>query len=309
MEQKYCKILYAGLGNAGKTSIILSLEQEYSKLSKISPTLGIERSSIDLIGTETILWDLGGQEKFREKYIRDERSFLDTDLLFYIVDIKDESLYDVSLKYYKEILNILKEYNETPEIIICIHKFDPEILDNKDFMEKFEKLKKLFLENSIGKVKVFKTSIYDRKSLVESFSYGISKLISDLNKIDLLLLNFLDDKKLEGVIFFEKNSLILSEVYKSDENKPFFLTIIMDMLTTIENIKEMKRVNEIYLVINKQFQFLLKNLVIDENTFFFVLIGEMFINLQDIWSNFLRELYPKLESIISKKGNNNSTID
>ncbi|MHA1269843.1 MAG: ADP-ribosylation factor-like protein [Candidatus Helarchaeota archaeon] len=300
MEQNFCKVLYVGLGNAGKTSIILSLEREYSKLTKISPTLGIERSKIDLMGTQTILWDFGGQEHFRDKYIKNERSFLDTDLMFYVVDIRDEPQFETSLRYYKEILKILDEYNENPQIIICIHKFDPECDSQPKFKAHFEKLAKMFNDASNRDIKIFKTSIYNKKSLIEAFSYGISKLISNLNKIDLILSNFLEDNDLDGILFFEKNSLILSEAYKNDEIKPLYLTIIMDLLTTIENIKDMKRVNEIYLNINKQLQILLKNIIIDETTFFIILIGQKYLNLQDIWSTFLKENYPDIENIISK---------
>ncbi|MHA1231932.1 MAG: ADP-ribosylation factor-like protein [Candidatus Helarchaeota archaeon] len=301
MEKNYCKILYVGLSNAGKTSIILSLEREYSKMSKISPTLGIERSKLDLMGTETILWDLGGQEKFREKYIKDERSFFDTDLLFYVVDIKEPNLYETSLQYYQEILKILEEYNENPKIVVCIHKFDPDLYDDEEYEKKFQELKKSFEQISKREIKVFKTSIYNKKSLIESFSYGISMLIPDLNKIDLILNNFLDENKLEGILFFEKNSLVLSEAYKSEENKDFFLTVIIDLFSIIEKVREMKRINEIHIVINKQIQLLLKNIVIDETTFFLVLIGEKFIDLHQVWSLFLKEKYPEIEEIIKKQ--------
>ena len=305
MVQNYCKILYVGLANAGKTSIILSLEQEYSSLSKVSPTLGVERTKMDLMGTEAIVWDLGGQDSFREKYIRDIRNFMDTDLIFYVVDIKDKSQYDSSIRYFKEIIKILDEFNEKLEIIICIHKFDPESANINEHDKDFQNLKKRFEENSSRKIKVFKTSIYNKKSLIESFSSGFSKLISDLDNIDLILNNFLNEFKFEGIVFFEKNSLILSEVYKSEENKSFFLTIIMDMLTTIENIKGMKRVNELFLDINNQLQFLLKNIIINETNFFLVLIGDISVNIHKVWSIFFEQQYPEIEKIINKI--NNST--
>lgn len=294
---KFLKILYVGLGNAGKTSIILTLEKEYNKLSKLSPTLGIDRTSFDLVGAEAIIWDFGGQDKFREKYLRDNRNFIDTDLIFYIIDIKDEGNYEESLKYYKEVLNILEEYNENLEIIVCIHKYDPD-LDVTVYDEKYQELKEKFMRVSKTDIKIFKTSIYDRKSLIEAFSYGISKLLSDLNKIDLVLLDFLDHHGLDGILFFEKNSLIVSEVYKSKEDKSLFLTIITTLIDLIERIEKMRRINELHLILNRNQQLLLKNIIIDKSDFFIVLIAKRDLEIQELWNVFLKKGYPKIEEII-----------
>jgi len=304
MNKRFIKVLYVGLSNAGKTSIILSLEKDYSRLGKLTPTLGIERSKMDLMGTETIFWDFGGQEKFIEKYLKDNISFLDSDLIFYILDIKDPEQYDKSFQYFENILKILNEYNENPEIIVCIHKFDPDIQNNPEYQEKFEILKERFRKIAKKDIHVFKTSIYNKKSLIEAFSYGISKLLTDFAKIDIILSNFLEEQNLEGILFFEKNSLILSEVYRNDSNKDFYLTIIMDLFTTIEKLKNIRRINELSIVINNQIQFLMKNVAIDNTNFFLVLIGSNFINIKDIWKIFLKEKFPKIEKIIIniKKG-------
>ena len=66
------KIIFAGLDRGGKTSIILSLKKQFSFINS-GATLGIERSSITqtkCLGFELTAWDLGGQLKFREDYLR-----------------------------------------------------------------------------------------------------------------------------------------------------------------------------------------------------------------------------------------------
>ncbi|MBD3229402.1 MAG: hypothetical protein GF329_14550 [Candidatus Lokiarchaeota archaeon] len=298
--EKFLKVLYVGLANAGKTSIILTLEKEYKKLSKLSPTLGIERTSLDLMGAEAIIWDFGGQDKFREKYLRDNRNFIDTDLIFYVIDIKDEENYEESFKYYKKILKILKKYEEDPEIIVCIHKYDPD-LDEAIYDEKYQELKKEFIDISKKEIKIFKTSIYNKKTLIEAFSYGVSKLLSDLNKIDLILLEFLDEQMLEGVLFFEKNSLIISEAYKDEGDKSFFLTVITNLIDLIEKSEKKRRLNELYLVLNRNLKLLLKHIIIDKSDFFVVLISKGESDIQELWNLFLKNKYPKIEEIIKEK--------
>jgi small GTP-binding protein len=301
MQKNILKICYCGLSNAGKTSIILSLEREYAELSRITPTLGIDRTTIDLLKSDVLsLWDMGGQEKFREKYIDEVRSFLDTDLIFYVVDIRDDEQYDASLTYYKEILKVLKESNEDPEIIVCFHKFDPNIENKLHYIKNVENLQKLFEENTKKELKFFKTSIYNKKSLIESFSSGISTLIPDLNNIDLILNLFIIETEIEGILFFEKNSLILSEAYKKEKDKSLFLTIITDMLTTLENIKELQRVNEIDLILNRQLHFLLKNVIIDKTDFFTAIVARD-KDIQEIWNKFLKNEFPKIEKILLER--------
>ena len=47
-SEKTYKILFTGLGGAGKTSIISALKREFSKIALIEPTRGAQRSSFKL---------------------------------------------------------------------------------------------------------------------------------------------------------------------------------------------------------------------------------------------------------------------
>ena len=44
------KILFTGLDDAGKTSIILALQREFSKIAVLSPTRGAQRRIFDFLG-------------------------------------------------------------------------------------------------------------------------------------------------------------------------------------------------------------------------------------------------------------------
>ncbi len=60
-KEKTYKILFTGLDGAGKTSIILALQREFSKIAVIEPTRGPHRTTFKLLGREVSEWDLGGQ--------------------------------------------------------------------------------------------------------------------------------------------------------------------------------------------------------------------------------------------------------
>ena len=86
MEQ--FKALFVGLAGAGKTSIILTLRRQFSDLSDLKPTKGIERSEIDILGFKILTWDLGGQDIYRAEYKKKEAViFSETEILYYIVDM------------------------------------------------------------------------------------------------------------------------------------------------------------------------------------------------------------------------------
>ena len=63
------KILFTGLDDAGKTSIILALKREYSKIAIIKPTKGAQRRIFEFLGKDISEWDLGGQERYRISYL------------------------------------------------------------------------------------------------------------------------------------------------------------------------------------------------------------------------------------------------
>ena len=64
------KILILGLANSGKTSIALSMKNVTDLISftSLQPTRGIEISEFEKENIEFLIWDFGGQEKYREQY-------------------------------------------------------------------------------------------------------------------------------------------------------------------------------------------------------------------------------------------------
>ena len=86
------KILFTGLDGAGKTSIILTLQREYSKIALLEPTRGAQRNNFKFLGKEISEWDLGGQKSYRISYLKNpSKYFEDTEIAIYVIDILDTS--------------------------------------------------------------------------------------------------------------------------------------------------------------------------------------------------------------------------
>ncbi len=171
------KIIFAGLDNSGKTSIILSLQKNFSYFNT-KPTLGLSRSvysTLDCLGFEIVLWDLGAQRKFRKNYFKNRyQVFTSTSSVFYVIDIQDSKRYDESIEYFSKIVETYKELGEKTDFFICFHKVDPEISNRNEIQEKIDFLMNILLSIvSESNISFFKTTIYDLSSLFLAFSKGI----------------------------------------------------------------------------------------------------------------------------------------
>ncbi|MHA2088065.1 MAG: ADP-ribosylation factor-like protein [Promethearchaeota archaeon] len=124
------KLIFAGLDDSGKTSFLLSVDRKYSKLIGLKPTTGASIKSIEALGATIFLWDLGGQLKFRRKYIDKAEIYLyEADLIFYFIDIKNENRFEESIEYLLSIKKVLREYNQNTPIVYILSKGDSDILN------------------------------------------------------------------------------------------------------------------------------------------------------------------------------------
>ena len=86
------KIVLMGLDNSGKTSIVLCLKgvKNLSSFSTIKPTRGFEINKFNSLGSEFRIWDFGGQEIFREDYLKNFKNHIKgANKLIYVIDIQD----------------------------------------------------------------------------------------------------------------------------------------------------------------------------------------------------------------------------
>ena len=161
------KIVIMGLDNSGKSSIVLCLKgvKNLTSFSAIKPTRGFEINKFKTLGSDFNIWDFGGQEKFREDYIKNFNNHIKgANKFIYVLDIQDNKRYDLSLEYLAKIIALLQEKKLNPDFSLFLHKFDPDIeVINKEINEEL-------IETLIKQIKdiipqsfphqIYKTSIY-----------------------------------------------------------------------------------------------------------------------------------------------------
>jgi len=196
------KVIVVGLDNAGKTAILnkfggkLGIED----LATLAPTKGVDRRNIQMEDSdvELFIWDMGGQKKYRDKYLtQPEQYFLEIDLLIYVIDIQDPERFAESFEYFEEILKILKMLEEDPFIMVYIHKHDPDLRRNPEIELSVELLKdnlnQLLTQYGFD-FEAYLTSIYSLISNEPEFSKYIKDVMKSAHSLTNPTL-----KKVEGL--------------------------------------------------------------------------------------------------------------
>jgi hypothetical protein len=228
------KILLAGLDDAGKSSFLLSVDQKYSKLLGLKPTQGAKINSIQALGATIFLWDLGGQISLREKYLSKAHIYLyEADLLFYFIDIRNQSRFEESIEYLENIKRVLQKFDQKTPIIYIFSKADPDIINSSKTKDNVEKLVK-YLNKEI-QFEIYFTSIFDPFSILRAFSTGIAKLSPNRVLIEHNLHNFCKKAKVYLGLLMSSDGLILAESYSAKASK----------ITKIEKPEELLSVFEL----------------------------------------------------------------
>ncbi len=157
------KLIFAGLDSAGKTTIYKATMKEIpvQELASTKPTRGIERNISDFMDLDFSVWDLGGQQSYRETYLSKPEIFNSTKALIFVVDIQDVDRFQEAYQYYLDIMNILINVEPRPKVYVLFHKFDPD--KAAKLRSHFFKATKLFRQaDKITGMKFtgFATSIY-----------------------------------------------------------------------------------------------------------------------------------------------------
>ncbi len=214
---KELKIAFAGLDNAGKTSFLIALRKKYNFhefVKELLPTKLIEFNAFNFLNQYNVnIWDMGGQEKYRQLYVKNLIYFEETDFLYYMIDIQDESRFEATLSYLKKILAIYKDLEYNKEVIICLSKYDPKLKNNSNIMTRKQELIKLISEqNPEMHFKFFDTSYYDIASLTLAMSYSLNQIVQ-INELQEYIKSFGKNFECQYVILYSDNGLIISDYY------------------------------------------------------------------------------------------------
>eukprot|EP00668_Euglena_longa_P029028 GGOE01036366.1.p1 GENE.GGOE01036366.1~~GGOE01036366.1.p1 ORF type:complete len:216 (-),score=26.38 GGOE01036366.1:201-848(-) len=120
------KVLILGLDNAGKTTFLEQLKNQFSpsggmSLEKITPTVGLNIGRIELSGCKLLVWDLGGQVSLRKIW---DKYYSETHAVCFVIDAADPERFE-------EVRGTFETLLENPSlgdvpIMICANKRDKE---------------------------------------------------------------------------------------------------------------------------------------------------------------------------------------
>ncbi len=186
------KIGILGLENAGKTSIIKTLQHTYQIGQPLYPTKNVERTFFTLFGQQGSVWDFGGQAIYRNIYLKNPDRFLSgIRYLFFVIDVQDFNRFPEALQYFKRVYEYSS--NQNPQLIasILFHKSDPELIEKPEVKQRIDKLKKEI--HRIGEdieLGFYETTSYDPLSVFTAFSLPIVGDQAIYSSLSTLFANF-----------------------------------------------------------------------------------------------------------------------
>ena len=222
ISNKDKKILFVGLENAGKTSIIKILQERYSALKTILPTKGVNREEVDIFGYSVFVWDLGGQEQYRKQYIeKPAMYFCETDIIVFCFDIQEKEKKEEALDYFKSILDKINELSIKVPILVVFTKYDPDVqsydepnLIRLEVMDKIQSLndKELDIGFAIS-------SIFDRNSIEEVFSMVLKRISTSNVVIEEMLKIYLKNIKGRAICLTNETGLLYGSAGMTEEDE------------------------------------------------------------------------------------------
>ncbi|MFW9999874.1 MAG: ADP-ribosylation factor-like protein [Candidatus Hodarchaeota archaeon] len=222
------KILLFGPAGAGKTSLMRTtcLGYNFMKVLNLKPTKGVSRENFIFRGImELNVWDLGGQERYLERYFSESQRELIFSEATTAVFMVDSAAIDPEVRnIFDKFLTYTFEFSPKIDMVyVLLNKIDLEESKEDEFYEILTKnLNGGLLEKlSFTPVSVKEGSAQHR--LIEILDYEIQKntlSMQRLGKIRYLL----DELKLntlsEYLLFNQPDGLLISSTFGKFELKP-----------------------------------------------------------------------------------------
>ncbi len=236
MEQK---IVLLGIANGGKTSLLRTLKREFKSLATLKPTKGIERTSLNFFSKKIIVWDFGGQEKYRENYKKKAKNyFVGIEELFYVIDFQDQDSFTDSINYFQEIKGELQEYSPNAGINIIINKFDPGFEEDEENNKFYNTMNKKFFELSEPfSARVTKTSIFNPISVIQAFSKPVFGNTTLYDNFAFAFMEFVNRTEGIFVVVFSKNLMEIGNYFDPSVNQQDMRDVALEIFNVFDDKK------------------------------------------------------------------------
>ena len=304
--KRQLKILFTGLDRAGKTSFLLAIKKRYSEIIKTLPTKGVARTEEKLFeeqNSQLSIWDLGGQKKYREKFLEQGKVYLyNVDLLFYFIDIQDTERIKESISVFQNILSSLQNLDEFPPIVVCINKFDPDLKKSREIKKNLE-----YITNTLTKssapffMKIFKTSIFDHWSLISAYSFGLSRLSPNRELFRNQLRVFAKNINSDAALLLNENGIILSNYSNSNIADKVFEISAPHFTTLYKTFKEFKMLKKDFIITSgiteNSKKIVFQRIIVDNYNLYLLLFMDNALKIEKI-DRFLPKLSKNLKDLI-----------
>ncbi len=222
------KILLFGPAGAGKTSLMRTtcLGYNFMKVLNLKPTKGVSRENFIFRGImELNVWDLGGQERYMERYFSEsqrELIFSEATTAVFMVDSSaiDPEVRDIFDKFLKYVFEFSPKINM---IYVLLNKIDLQESKEDEYYEILTKdLNGGLLEKlSFTPVSVKEGSAQHR--LIEILDFEIQKNTLSMQRLGKIR-HLLDELKIntlsEYLLFNQPDGLLISSTFGKFESKP-----------------------------------------------------------------------------------------
>ncbi|MFX0099547.1 MAG: ADP-ribosylation factor-like protein [Candidatus Hodarchaeota archaeon] len=243
------KIVFTGLDNSGKTSIIKALQSSSGIIPSLKPTTGVEREEFRFLDYAVVHHDLGGQKKYLIKYLaQPDKYFAETDVCIYVIDIQDIGRFQETLKYFDDLLNTFIALRIKPAIYVFFHKSEYIIQHGDVDGERNVGILQGRINESNAerfKVEFCITTVYDVFSISSSFSTILQNLYPPKELINKTMGQLANDLNAQAIVLFDEHIIPLAKFLRDESYYsliqffgPYFFTF--DQASKLSPIKTKK---------------------------------------------------------------------
>ena len=222
------KVLLFGPQNAGKTSLMRTtcLGYNFMKVLNLKPTKGVSRENFIFRGIlELSIWDLGGQERYIERYFSESQRELIFSEVTAAVFMVDSALVEAGVRdIFDNFLKYLFEFSpEIDQAYVLLNKID---LQESKEDEYYEILSRGLNGEFIDKISFTPVSVKEGSAqhrLIEILDFEIQKNTLSLQRLGKIR-HLLDELKIntisEYLLFNQPDGLLITSTFGKFESKP-----------------------------------------------------------------------------------------
>jgi GTPase SAR1 family protein len=218
------KIILSGLDNAGKSSMLLALKKMYGfeeEVKQLKPTIRIDYYRRNFLNHRLNFFDMGGQSKFREAYLKRPIYFESVNVLIYLIDIQDDKRFSESIEYLGNVLNVLEEvdFDKSNPIYLCYSKADYELIQSNmiDYLSRMKMIKD-WVEKTYSsyKFEYYSTSIYNLYSIVRMISNGLIRFVNGYDALEKIMRGFGENNNVKQALLFDHTGLVIADYFRGE---------------------------------------------------------------------------------------------